>query len=146
MLEGRGERRALFGLEVDRGTEPLTGRHASAIERKLVLYRELSRSWDGMAETDASAIERKLVLYRAAFEARAKGQYSQLFGQELGGFRVLFTVPNEKRRQGILRLAARLDLAPLVWVAADDLLQEPGDLDMACWATEPDGSLHRLTE
>lgn len=117
----RDGRCALFLLEADRGTEPLTGRHPSAIERKFVLYRD-------------------------AFEARAEEHYARLLGQAVEGFRVVCLVPSVARRDGFLRLAERLDLAPLVWVGLNELVRAPGDLSARCWASAPGGPLRALVE
>ena len=116
-----GDERALFMLEIDRGTEPLTGRHLSSIERKLEMYR-------------------------SAFESKAEEHYAALFGHEFIGFRVLCVVPDQKRLVAFLRLAERLDLVPIVWVTQSSVLEAPGDLNLKCWSVDPDGSRHRLTE
>ena len=117
----KGEKHALFLLEVDRGTEPLTGKHFSSIERKFVMYR-------------------------AAFDCHAEERYARMFQTEFNGFRVLCIVPNERRLRGFLRLAEKLHLAPLVWVATTALVQARGDLNRAVWAVTSDGPLHALTE
>lgn len=117
----RGERGVLFLVEVDRGTEPLTGRHPSAVERKLAAYA-------------------------AAFDARVEELYAELFGVELRGFRVLCVVPDVARQRAFVALAEGLDLAPLVWVAEASVFAAPGDLDMACWAVRPGEGSHRLSE
>ena len=118
----KGHASALFLLEVDRGTEPLTGRHASAIEHKFTRYRD-------------------------AFDSgAAEAQFGGLFGAAFNGFRVLCVVPSGSRAEGFLRVAETTDLVPLVWVATHDVLASQGDLAEMCWATEPDGPLRRLTE
>ena len=120
-LERRGKR-ALFFLEMDRGTEPLTGRHPSAVKRKLVRYRD-------------------------AYETRAAEQRFQgLFQARFNGFRILCLVPDTSRRGGFLNVAQQVDLVPLVWVTPSALVEEPGRLDRECWAVELDEPLHRLTE
>ena len=96
-LEREDDRWALFLLEVDRGTEPLTGRHRSSIEGKFTMYRD-------------------------GFDARGEERYAALFDAELRGFRILCVVPDEKRRDGFLRLAARMDLEPLVWVSTSSVI------------------------
>ena len=120
-LERRDRRRALFLLEIDRGTEPLTGKHRSSIVGKFGMYRD-------------------------AFESRAENRYAQLFDADFSGFRVLCIVPDETRQAGFLRLAAKMDLVPIVWVTTQDVLESRGDLDLACWSTTVDGELHALTE
>lgn len=117
----RGGTTALFFLEADRGTEPLTGKHPGAIERKLTLYRD-------------------------AFDTNAEAHYGRLFGAELRGFRILCTVPDADRQAGFLILAAHLELAPLVWVTTNDTFNTNGDLARACWLTEPDGTPRAMTE
>ncbi len=115
-------REALFLLEIDRGTEPLTGRHPSAVERKLRYYCD---AYDTQA---------------------AMAQYGRQFDAKFSGFRVLFTVPSVTRLRGLVNLALRVDLTPLVWVTRDTVLDQAGDLSAACWATTPEGPLRRLTE
>ena len=117
----RGEMRALFMLEVDRGTEPLTGKHKSSITRKLQRYR-------------------------AAFDARKEEHFEKLFDANFNGFRILCLVPDRQRLEAFLRLAARMDLTPLVWVTTSSLVEETGDLDQRCWAITIDDPPHALTE
>ena len=120
-LERNDARRALFLLEIDRGTEPLSGRHRSSIQGKFELYR-------------------------AAFDSHGEKHYEALFDRALKGFRLLCVVPDEKRRDGFLRFAERLDMRPLVWVATNDVMAQAGDLDSKCWHTTLDGRPHALTE
>lgn len=120
-LERSDGRAALFCLELDRGTEPLTGRHPNAIERKLARYR-------------------------AAYELRAEEQYGPLFGHAFTGFRILCLVPDEGRAAGFLKLAERLAMAPLVWVANSEVVQKTGSLDVLCWRNQSVGGDHALTE
>lgn len=117
----RGERHALFLLEADRATEPLTGAHPSSLARKLAAYRE-------------------------AYESRAEAHLAALFQAKVSGFRVLCLVPDEQRQRRLIELAARLDLAPLVWVTTHAVLAERGRLERACWAVRPEDRLHALNE
>jgi len=66
-LDRQGGRSVLFTLEIDRGTEPLRGRHPSSIKRKFLLYEH-------------------------AFNNCAEKQYSKLFETEFRGFRILCIV------------------------------------------------------
>lgn len=120
-LDRSDGRRALFCTEIDRGTEPVAGRHPSAIEHKLLTYR-------------------------AAFEARAERSYETLFHHSFTGFRVLFLVPDEARAASILKLAAKIELDPLVWLATHSLVDRPGRLGDEAWRCEPGGPLHTLKE
>jgi hypothetical protein len=115
------DRSALFLLEVDRGTEPLTGRHPNAIERKLQAYR-------------------------TAYDTHAEDHLANLFRADLTGFRILCLVPDAARQARFLELAHRLDLAPLVWVTTTSLTQERGKLDAKAWAVTSTTDLHALTE
>lgn len=117
----RGDRHALFLLEVDRGTEPLTGRHPSSLARKLAAYRD-------------------------AYDAQAEAHLAALFQVSVRGFRILCVVPEEKRQRRLVELAAQLDLAPLVWVTTHAVLAERGRLERACWAVRPEDRLHALSE
>ena len=121
LLTRRSGKSALFLLEVDRGTEPLTGRHKATIEKKLGAYA-------------------------SAFDAYAEEHYRDVFQHDFSGFRVLFTLPDGRRLDKVLGLAHRLDFAPLVWATTNQRFQERGDLDSACWAVVPGEALHRLTE
>src|SRR5262249_46157419 len=114
-------RRALFLLEVDRGTEPLRGPHESAIARKFAAYA-------------------------SAYDAGAEEQYREHFGEGWSGFRILCLVPSLARREAFLRLASEHDLAPLVWVALLELTSAPGDLFARSWALRLAGPLHALGE
>jgi len=120
-LERQDGKAALFTVEIDRGTEPVRRRYGSSIEQKLTHYR-------------------------LAFDHHAEKHYEDLFGWQFSGFRVLCLVPDERRAQAFINLAARVDLAPLVWTATHDLLQERGDLDAHVWRRLPDGPLLALTE
>jgi hypothetical protein len=115
------DRSALFLLELDRGTEPLTGRHPNAIERKLQAYR-------------------------TAYDTHAEDHLASLFHASLTGFRILCLVPDPARQARFLELAHRLDLAPLVWVTTTNLTQERGRLDTKAWAVTSTTDLHALTE
>lgn len=117
----RADRCALFVLEADRGTEPLSGRHPSSIARKLAAYQE-------------------------AYDTRAEAHLAALVQASVCGFRVLFVVPDRERQERIVALAEHLDLAPLVWVTTHHVLQERGRLDLACWAVRPTDRLHALSE
>jgi hypothetical protein len=117
----RGDRCALFVLEADRGTEPLTGTHPSSLTRKLLAYRD-------------------------AYDARAEAHLARLLHATVSGFRILLLVPDHERQQRLVALAARLDLTPLVWVATHDVLQERGKLEAACWAVSLEDRLHALSE
>ena len=121
VLETSDKRSSLFVLEIDRGTEPLTGSHPSAIERKLLLYR-------------------------VGYESNSDAAYERLFGVKFSGFRVLCLVPDSHRADGFLKLARRCDLQPLVWVGLDQVVRERGDLSKKWWQTEEDGSLRSLME
>ena len=112
---------ALFLLEADRGTEPLTGRHKSAIARKFATYR-------------------------AAFDTRTDAHYHRLFSTTFTGFRILCLVPDETRQAHFLTLAGEHDLVPLVWVTTHDTLGEPGDLYAPVWDTAPDNAPRALSE
>lgn len=112
---------ALFLLEIDRGTEPLSGVHPSSIERKLGLYLD-------------------------AFEQEAERAYGELLGRSFNGFRVLFLVPDRKRASGVVGVAQRMDLLPIVWVAGADMVQRSGDLTAEVWLDGPEGSLRSLVE
>lgn len=115
------EKAVLFMLEADRGTEPLTGRHRSAIEKKLEAYA-------------------------ATYDGHGEDAYRDLFSAEFEGFRVLCIVPDEARRDAFLRLSEKADLAPLVWAATQGFLEEPGNLDASIWHSEPGGEGRALSE
>jgi hypothetical protein len=118
----RGDRSALFFLEVDRGTEPLTGKHPNAIARKLTAYR-------------------------TAYDSGAEAHLAGLFpGAVVSGFRILWVVPDAARQARLVELAGRLDLAPLVWVATARLTQDRGKLDTKAWAVTTTNDLHALNE
>jgi hypothetical protein len=121
VLETSDKRSSLFVLEIDRGTEPLTGSHPSAIERKLLLYR-------------------------AGFESNSDAVYERLFGVEFSGFRVLCLVPDSRRADGFLKLANRCDLQPLVWVGLDEVVEDRGDLNKKWWRVAIGEPLRALTE
>ena len=114
-------KQALFVIEVDRGTEPLTGRHRSSITGKFRRYCE-------------------------AFDSRAEQKYGELLGSNFNGFRILCVVPSERRQAAFLRLAQKTDLEPLVWVTKHSVLESPGRLDTKCWVTSPEEELHSLAE
>jgi hypothetical protein len=119
-LVRRDGRAALFTLEVDRGTEPLTGSHDNAVSRKLARYRE-------------------------AFEAGADRAYSQLFARTSSGFRILCLVPGAQRQGAFLRLAERAHLQPLVWVAPLEIVRSRGRLDALLWKERQGGELLPLS-
>jgi len=112
---------ALLFVEVDCGTEPMTGSHRSSIARKMAAYL-------------------------AVFEQRADDRFGDLFRATFVGFRVLCLVPDEKRRAKFLDQAVHSDLTPLAWVALHDSFETPGDLDLPIWRNHPDGPLLALTE
>ena len=120
-LHRRDGKAALFAVEVDRGTEPLRGRHRSSVAKKLALYA-------------------------TAFDAGVEQQYSRLFGHSFSGFRVLCLVPDDQRRRGFLRLAEEAALAPLVWVGLHSLSEEEGDLGSAAWINQRNGPTRSLLE
>lgn len=120
-LQRRDGRAALFMLEVDRGSEPLAGRHHNAITGKLMRYRK-------------------------GFEGRAETAFVALFGHEFDGFRVLFVVPDERRARAVLRLAVKVELDPLVWVALRSSLQPAADLFATIWQDRPGGDCRALAE
>jgi len=115
------EKAVLFMLEADRGTEPLTGRHRSAIEKKLAMYA-------------------------AVYDSHGEDAYQTLFSHDFEGFRVLCIVPNPSRRDAFLRLSKDADLAPLVWTATQEFLEEPGNLDAQIWRAAPRGEGRALSE
>ncbi len=120
-LDSEDGRSALFLLEIDRGTEPLTGRHPSSIEKKFFSYNQ-------------------------AFDGFAERLYERLFESEFRGFRILCLVPDEKRRAGFLRLAEMTDVKPLVWVGLSPLVESPGDLEAPLWLFSADEEPRALTE
>ena len=120
-LLSKGERHALFVLEADRATEPLTGKHPSSLTRKLLAYRE-------------------------AYDMRAEAHLASLFHAPVRGFRILCLVPEEERQRRLVDLAAQLDLAPIVWVTTHHVVAEHGRLERACWAVSPEDRLHALSE
>lgn len=111
-LRGQDGNGALFMLEVDRATEPLTGTHPSSIERKLRLYRQ-------------------------AYDEEREETLALLMGGRFSGFRVLWIVPSERRLAGLLNVAKELDLVPLVWVATHSILASPGDFSARVWHRRP---------
>lgn len=115
------DKAVLFYLEADRATEPLTGKHRSAIQKKLEAYA-------------------------AVYDAHAEENHQGLFTHPFQGFRVLALVPNNVRRDAFLQLAEAVDLAPLLWATTHDILEETGDLDAPAWHLEPGGDLHALSE
>jgi hypothetical protein len=119
-LVRRDGRTALFTLEVDRGTEPLTGSHENAVARKLLRYRE-------------------------AFEAGADRAYSQLLARAFSGFRILCLVPGEQRQGAFLRLAEQAHMQPLVWVAPLEIVRSTGHLDDPVWRERRGGELLPLS-
>jgi hypothetical protein len=108
-------------LEIDRGTEPLTGKHHSSIARKLLAYRE-------------------------AYDAKAEEHLAATLQASVTGFRLLCVVPDEDRQARFVELAEQLDLAPLVWVTTHHVLQDRGKLDTPCWAVRSPTDRHALTE
>ncbi len=117
-IDGRS---ALFLLEVDRGTEPLTGQHPSSIEKKLLLYRD-------------------------AYDERGEAWYGNLFGEVFRGFRIVWLVRDENRRVRLLEQAVRLDLVPLVWVGIQEVASSPGNLETAVWMTRPGENPRAIVE
>ena len=107
-LHRRDGRAALLMLEIDRGTEPLSGGHPNAISRKLDRYHH-------------------------AFEAKAETSLAAMFGHEFKGFRILFVVPDAHRANAVLRLAERAELDPLIWVTTRDRVTISGDLGAPIW-------------
>lgn len=114
-------RAALFLLEIDRATEPLSGVHPSSIEKKLGLYRD-------------------------AFDREADRSYGELFERSFNGFRVLFLVPDQRRAAGVIGVAKRMDLTPIVWAAKDDIVQELGELTAEVWLDDPKRPPRSLVE
>jgi len=105
---------ALFFLEIDRSTEPLRGRHRSSIKHKLELYSR-------------------------AFDFALEEYFRKHLGSSEDGFRVICLVPEPRRAIGFLEIARQVDLAPLVWVATHDILEQRGDLSAEVWQTEVGG-------
>ncbi len=108
-LERVDGRSALFLLEVDRGTEPLEGRHPNSIIRKLGGYRSM-------------------------FDEEADGHYADMFGKPFRGFRVLFVVPDSKRGEAIRKCSTRAELEPLVWTCRSELLASGAELVEPVWS------------
>ena len=117
----KGERTALFFLETDRGTEPLTGKHPSAITRKVTAYRR-------------------------AFDTQAEAHLVGFLPAAVSGFRILWVVPDAARQARLVELAQQRDLSPLVWVATARLTQERGRLDTKAWTVTKPDDLHALSE
>ena len=46
---------------------------------------------------------------------------------------ILFVVPDERRRIGILKTTEAEDMVPLVWVALQEAINRPGDLSAMIW-------------
>lgn len=114
---GRG-RSALFLLEIDRGTEPLRRDTGSSVRTKLVLFRE-------------------------AFDEGLAG-YTTLFEYQFTGARLLWVVPDDRRQQAVLDLAAEEDLSPLVWATVCRRMKEPGSLTAAVWSVAGQVGTHAL--
>lgn len=114
-------RAALFFLEVDRGTEPLSGKHPSSILNKLTAYRRL-------------------------YDGRFFDRYCELFEHEYSGFRVLFVAPDDDRATRILEVAAKADLSPLVWAVPEAALRETGSLRAPVWRDAQDSPYRSLLE
>lgn len=112
-------RAALFFLEVDRGTEPLRGRHPSSIRRKLEAYRRL-------------------------YDGRSFDRFGNFFDYDYAGFRVLFVTPDDDRATRILEVALAVDLAPLVWATAEATLRGPGSFFACAWRDAPDSTPRSL--
>ena len=112
---------ALFALELDRGTEPMSGSHPNAVSRKLARYR-------------------------VAFDRRSESTYDRFFSLPFSGFRILCVVPGEPRRQAFLKAADRSDIAPLVWTTVSSSTSSAGDLDAAVWAVAGSDRFHALSE
>ena len=111
---------ALFVLEIDRGTEPLHRAAGSSVKGKLVLFRE--------------AFDEGLTAYAGLFEQAFKGA------------RLLWVVPDEKRRDAVLDLATREDLATLVWVIVHEQMAGRGALSAPVWGVSGREGLHALDE
>ena len=114
-------RSALFMVEIDRGTEALTGGRSNTIEAKLRRYGEV-------------------------FDAKAEATFSTMFDREFDGFRVLFVVPDQRRVAATLRIAVDVGFDPLVWVAVKRDFASPGDLAAQIWQDRPAGGGRALIE
>ena len=114
-------RAALFFLEIDRGSEPLRGKHASSVLRKLEMYRKV-------------------------YDGRLFDSFSVAFDYDFSGFRVFFVTPDEARALAILNVAESADLEPLVWTTIENSLSAPGDLAAPVWKDSPEGQLRPLNE
>jgi len=119
-IDRPGGRSALFVLEIDRGTEPL--RRATG-----------------------SSVQAKLVLFRTAFD-EGLSAYADLFGSAFRGARLLWVVPDEKRRRAILDQAATEDLSPVVWATGQEHMRSSGSLAAAIWSVCGTEGLHALDE
>jgi len=108
-LNGLSGTSALFTVEIDRGTEPLRGKHRSSITKKLEMYA-------------------------SAFDQHLESHFSKLFGKDFTGFRILFLVPTQRRLEGVLSVAREVDLEPLVWVALHQTVGLAGDLNSEVWS------------
>ena len=111
---------ALFVLEIDRGTEPL---HRAA----------------------GSSVHGKLVLFREAFDEGLTA-YAELFDHAFKGARLLWVVPDEKRRGAVLDLATSGDLSTLVWVIVSEEMARRGSLSAPVWTVSGREGLHALDE
>ena len=115
-LERRDGRAALLILELDRGTEPLSGRPENSITSKLRRYRLL-------------------------FDSSADRHYWQLFSRQFRAFRCLFVVTDATRAEGVRRCAEAARLDPLIWIAVATEVSRSLDLNDPIWET---GSGRRL--
>lgn len=112
---------ALFFVESDRATEPITGEHPSSLTRKLNAY---TRLYDEGLYQDVGG----------------------LLGLRPAGYRVLLTAPSMHRVTTILRLATAQGLAPLVWATTADHLRPTGHLAARIWQMTPEGEGHAIAE
>ncbi len=120
-LRSASGRAALFFLEIDRGTEPLRGRHPSSIQRKLLAYRRL-------------------------YDGRLFERFSESFGHGFSGFRVLFVTPDGERDTRILEVALEADLAPLVWATPEATVRLSGSFFARVWRDSPESPLRALAD
>jgi hypothetical protein len=112
---------ALFFLEVDRGTEPLRGKHPSSVSRKLEMYRKV-------------------------YDAGLYTPFSEHFEHDFSGFRVAIVAPDANRVSRILEVAASVDLAPLVWATTEATVLAPGNFSAEVWLDTPGGTARSLIE
>jgi len=96
---GRESRRALFFLEIDRGTEKLSSLRYPAFERKLRAYRGCFHS----------------------------GGFRR-WGRDFRGFRVLVVAPSHRRAANLLRLGRQAGLQKMLWVGVREQVAARGPL------------------